>query len=424
MKWPSTSIGQLCLPTEQCDPTASPDKPFRYIDISAIDKDAKRITSAPELLGAQAPSRARKAVRAGDVLVSTVRPNLNAVAVVPDDLDGQIASTGFCVLRANPKLVAGKFIFYRCLTQEFINALVAQMRGANYPAVSDGVVKRAGTPAPAPKEQQRIVDLLDQADVLRQKRKDADTLAERILPALFREMFGDPAGNPRAWQKANLGSVIADASYGTSAPSNNGGDGLPVLRMNNIDSAGRIDLASLKNVALDQAEADRQHLRAGDLLFNRTNSKELVGKTGLWRGHMPAVAASYLIRLRVDETKVVPDYVWAWMNTPYFKQLLFAISRRAVGMANINATELRSMPILIPDLPRQRSFARRLHTLEDLATKRHESAQSLETLFSVILHRAFTGELTAKWREAHMKELLAEMEHQARLLNLRSPERN
>ena len=86
-------------------------------------------------------------------------------------------------------------------------------------------------------------------------------------------------------------------------------------------------------------------LRPGDLLFNRTNSKELVGKTGLWRGQIPAVAASYLIRLRVDESKAVPDYIWAWMNTPHFKQLLFAISRRAVGIANINATELRSMPV-------------------------------------------------------------------------------
>ncbi|MCX6922839.1 MAG: restriction endonuclease subunit S, partial [Verrucomicrobia bacterium] len=94
MKWPSTTIGQLCLPTEQRDPTASPDKPFRYIDISAIDKDAKRITSAPELQGTEAPSRARKVLRAGDVLVSTVRPNLNAVAIVPEELDGEIASTG------------------------------------------------------------------------------------------------------------------------------------------------------------------------------------------------------------------------------------------------------------------------------------------------------------------------------------------
>jgi type I restriction enzyme S subunit len=194
--------------------------------------------------------------------------------------------------------------------------------------------------------------------------------------------------------------------------------------MNNIDMAGRINLSGLNNVVLGQAEAEKQRLRTGDLLFNSTNSKELVGKAGLWRGQMPAVAASNLIRLRLDQAKTVPEYVWAWMNTPYFKQLLFSISRRAVGMANINASELCSMPILIPNLATQRAFAQRLHALEDLALRREESGEHIQRLFSVLLHRAFTGDLTAKWRQAHLRELLPEMEQQARLLNLPSPERN
>ena len=141
MNWPTSTIGKVCLPTEQRDPTRTPDASFRYIDIAAIDRNAKRIANAAEVLGADAPSRARKLVCAGDVLVSTVRPNLNTVALVPEHLNGQIASTGFCVLRANPSLAESRFIFYRCITPEFINSLVDQMRGANYPAVSDGVVK-------------------------------------------------------------------------------------------------------------------------------------------------------------------------------------------------------------------------------------------------------------------------------------------
>jgi type I restriction enzyme S subunit len=357
-------------------------------------------------------------VRAGDVLVSTVRPNLNAVAVVPDELDGEIASTGFCVLRANPKLVEGKFVFYRCLTPEFVNSLVGQMRGANYPAVSDGVVKRTNTPLPARKEQRRIVELLEQADGLRRQRAAADALADRILPALFHKMFGDPATNPKGWPKRKLGDVIVEASYGTSNPSNTRGEGLPVLRMNNIESNGRLNLADLKNVTLHEAEAEKHLLRDGDLLFNRTNSKELVGKTGLWRGGFPAVAASYLIRVRVDISQAVPDYIWAWMNTPYFKQRLFDIARRAVGMANINATELRAMPLLVPVMVLQDTFAARLRSLDGLAVRREEATQQLQKLFSTLLHRAFAGELTAKWREAHLKELLAQMEQQARLLKL------
>jgi type I restriction enzyme, S subunit len=418
VNWGSSTLGEICLPTAQMDPTRTPEKRFEYIDISFIDKDRKEITGSVEIVGSEAPSRARKLIRGGDVLVSTVRPNLNAVAFVTDQSDGHIASTGFCVLRPNPKVAEGKFVFYRCLTPEFVSHLVTRMRGASYPAVSDGVVRSAPISLPPRREQRLIVDLLEQADRLRRKRAEADALADRLLPALFHKMFGDPATNPKGWPRIRLGHVILETAYGTSNPSNTSGEGLPVLRMNNISDCGQLLLTDLKHVVLKDAEAEKHLLADGDLLFNRTNSRELVGKTGLWRGAFPAVAASYLIRVRVDISQVLPDFVWAWMNTPYFKQRLFDVSRRAVGMANINATELRAMPIMIPDVPRQQRFADRLRSLGNLAGQRQHATLQLNALFSTMLHRAFSGELTAKWREAHLKEVLAEIEEQARLLKL------
>ena len=112
MKWFNSTIGNVCIKTGQRDPRHAPEEPFIYIDISTIDKEAKTIVSPPVMLGADAPSRARKEVSASDILVSTVRPNLNAVAIVPPELDGQIASTGFCVLSPNTKLINNKYLFY------------------------------------------------------------------------------------------------------------------------------------------------------------------------------------------------------------------------------------------------------------------------------------------------------------------------
>ncbi|MEI6704104.1 MAG: restriction endonuclease subunit S, partial [Deltaproteobacteria bacterium] len=163
MKWPMVEIGKVCVPTEQCDPGRTPESYFRYIDIASIDKDRKVINGILAILGKDAPSRARKMVHAGDVLVSTVRPNLNAVAMVPNELDGEIASTGFCVLRPDHKLIDGKYLFYRTITSDFVSCLVARMKGANYPAVTDGTVKATETPLPPPSEQRRIVEILDQA---------------------------------------------------------------------------------------------------------------------------------------------------------------------------------------------------------------------------------------------------------------------
>jgi type I restriction enzyme S subunit len=393
-----------------------PDEYFKYIDISAVDKDAKAIIQTQEILGREAPSRARKVVRAGDVLVSTVRPNLNAVAIVPGELGGQIGSTGFCVLRPNPKALKNRFLFYRTLTPEFVNFLTARMRGANYPAVTDGVVKKALIPLLPPSEQQRIVEILDQADALRKKSAEADVRAERILPALFLKMFGDPATNPMGWQSGRLGDVIVETQYGISSPADTDNKGTAVIRMNNIDSGGGLDLNDLKYLSLESKELKRYALEPGDLLFNRTNGKELVGKTGLWQGQMEAVLASYLIRVRVNQQRVLPEYVWAYMNTPFIKQVLFEKARQAIGMANINAQELRAVPFVIPDISSQHLFADKLAILDIIESHCTRLGIRINSLFQVLLHRAFSGDLTAQWREGHMEELLEEMEEQERVL--------
>ena len=331
--------------------------------------------------------------------------------------NGPCVFAGYLIrFRLNPQLADSKYFFFFTQSTSYKNWVISKKRVAGQPNVNGTEYSSLTFQLPLLREQRRIVELLEQADELRRQRAEADAIAASILSALFYKLFGNPATNSLNWPKTKISSVVTETSYGTSCQSNTNGEGLPVLRMNNITSAGQLNLSDVKHVLLGEGELAKQRLQAGDLLFNRTNTKELVGKTGLWRGQMQAVAASYLIRVRADRAQVLPDYLWAWMNTPYFKQLLFDISRRAVGMANINATELRSMPILVPTLHRQELFAEHLRSLETLADKRKESARSLETLFAVMLHRAFTGELTAEWREAHIKELLAEMEQQTRLL--------
>lgn len=102
-RWRWVRLGEVCEDqTGVLDPRREPEKSFRYVDISGVDNKAKRIIEARTLLGKDAPSRARQIIRSGDILVSTTRPNLNAVAIVPSDLDDQICSTGFCLLRPNP----------------------------------------------------------------------------------------------------------------------------------------------------------------------------------------------------------------------------------------------------------------------------------------------------------------------------------
>src|SRR3990172_1837752 len=159
--WEWKTIGDVTLPVEKVDPAQKPDREFTYLDIASIDNSVHKITEPKSYYGIDAPSRARQKVQANDVLFSTVRTYLEKIAQVPEIYDGQIASTGFSVLRTN-ELVLPKYLFYYSLTQNFLEPLNELQRGTSYPAVRDGDVRAQLIPlAPLP-EQERIVSRIEE----------------------------------------------------------------------------------------------------------------------------------------------------------------------------------------------------------------------------------------------------------------------
>ncbi|HHQ4765686.1 TPA: restriction endonuclease subunit S, partial [Aeromonas veronii] len=143
-----------------------------------------------------APSRARQLVKENDLLIATVRPNLNGVALVTADFDGATASTGYCVLRANKNKLDERYLFYWVQSVHFIRDMISKATGANYPAVSDKIIFDSKIPLPPLAEQKRIAAILDKADAIRQKRQQAIALADDFLRSIFLDMFGDPVTNP------------------------------------------------------------------------------------------------------------------------------------------------------------------------------------------------------------------------------------
>jgi type I restriction enzyme, S subunit len=156
-----------------------------------------------------------------------------------------------------------------------------------------------------------------------------------------------------------LGSVLELVQYGTSEKANVASDGVAVIRMNNLVD-GRLDLTNLKHVQLSKREVDRLLLQEDDILFNRTNSKELVGKCAVFHDGQEFVFASYLIRVRADRTKADPDYL-AWViNSPIGRQQINAMSRQIIGQANINSEELRQLQIPLPPVAVQKKIMERV----------------------------------------------------------------
>ncbi len=159
------SLGEVVLPTNNIKWHEN-DLSYRYIDLSSVDKDNNNIGETLEITSKNAPSRAQKIVKKDDVIFATTRPTQMRSALIPPNLDGQIASTGYCILRANQNEVLPKWIYYNLQIDEFKIYLQEKQSGTAYPAISDGLIKQFQIPIPPLSVQSQIVAILDTFDTL------------------------------------------------------------------------------------------------------------------------------------------------------------------------------------------------------------------------------------------------------------------
>lgn len=206
--WPVAPLGECLAPVQRRNPCEVPDEPFTYIDIAGVDGTSGVIAATKQLLGADAPSRARQVVRAGDVLVSTVRPYLRATAMVPADLDGQICSTGFCVLRTRTHFGRGH-LFALSRMQWFTDQLTARARGASYPAVTDDDIWSLPVPLPTVEEAlERFDELVQSTALQRDKRGQAQKNLELLFSSLQTSAFSGSL--TASWREAHMRELLQE----------------------------------------------------------------------------------------------------------------------------------------------------------------------------------------------------------------------
>lgn len=179
--------------------------------------------------------------------------------------------------------------------------------------------------------------------------------------------------NPR-YPLVPLGTLATFIQYGISERANTSELGVPMIRMSNLQAKGW-DLNNLKHIELDQSDLKRYRLHEGELLFNRTNSKELVGKCEPFAEAGDWVFASYLIRVRLDPQRAIPGFISAFLNSPAGRIQIDQVSRQVAGMSNVNAEELRKLLIPLPELVEQRQFLDEL----DIARKKRDQALAAGT---------------------------------------------
>lgn len=356
-------------------------------------------------------SSATNIVPKGAILMVT-RTGVGKVAIAPLDVAVSQDITGIILKRG----ILTEYIVAAIRSK--MNVLLAAQRGATIKGITRKDLEELRIPLPPPSEQRRIVEILDQADALRKKRAEADAKAQRILPALFHHMFGDPATNPKGWPIATIEQLLEiPPNYGTMIPGRTTLRGWLDIRVANI-AEGRLDLNDRKYVELQNNDVRRHEVRDGDLLLARAiGSADHLGKCFVaYPAKEKWAFDSHIMRIRFDLRKAVPEFIKATLESPGGRTLFLQNTRHSAVQFNINAGEFCSLRIPLPPISLQRNFRVRSCDVASIQGRQNDGRCKLDTLFHAILHRAFTGDLTAKWREAHVKELLQEMEKQARCL--------
>ncbi len=265
-------------------------------------------------------------------------------------------------------------------------------RGATFTEVTKEIIENFQIPLPPLPEQRRIAALLAKADRLRRLRRYALELGEGYLQAVFVEMFGDPATNPKGWQKDTLSNLNTHFFYGTSEKCFETPKGLPVLRIPNVLN-GHIDLTDLKYAILKESETTKLLLRNGDLLFVRTNGNpDYVGRCTIFDLRERFLFASYLICGRIDKKRLNPLFTVSYLQSVEGRKAMQPFIRTTAGQSNIGIEGLGQIPIFTPPLYLQEKFANAVRKYQCLTKRQRESLRQAEHLFETLLQRAFRGE--------------------------------
>ena len=363
---------------------------FDYIDLSSVDKDTKSIASIERYECSDAPSRARQLVETDDVLVATVRPNLNGVALVKGARHGMTASTGYCVLRPDKDKLDSRFLFHWVKTGVFVQRMVDVAIGANYPAVSDAKVKASKIPLPPLAEQKRIARILDAADALRAKRREALAKLDTLLRSTFLDMFGDPVTNPMGWEQSVVGDVVHAAKDGPHVSPTYAESGVPFVSTRHI-KPGEVVWEDLKYI--DQDEANRQWKKCkpefGDILYTKGGTTGIAARVTTSE---PFAVWVHVALLKPIVKKVHPIWIEAMLNSAY----CYAQSQRYThGIANrdLGLKRMVKIQMYLPPLAEQRGFAAIVESIEHQKASQRAHLAELDTLFASLQSRAFRGDL-------------------------------
>lgn len=338
-------------------------------------------------------------LRKHDILIVKDGSNTGDVALVWQDHGNVVTNEHLFTLRVDEGLNS-PYAHYFLQSHEGWKQLKGVITGSAQPGLNRGFVSKVDLPVPPLLEQRKIASILATVDTAIQKTEAIIKQAKQVKWGLMQDFFhgkhkqfdsyqSTPVGKiPDHWQATNIGSVVEMAQYGISESLAERGR-YPIFRMNNIENGYMVD-EPLKYIDLGDEEFEKYQVREGDILFNRTNSLELVGKTGIFELDGDYVFASYLVRLRAND-RVEPRYLNYYMNSPEAQNRMMDFATKGVSQANINANSIQQVKLPLPPRDEQQEIASRLRSVDQEIEKNKSYASRLKRLKRGLMQNLLTG---------------------------------
>lgn len=405
-EWRTMTLGDVCVKTAQWNPKTEPRGEFLYVDVSAVSNDTYSIVSPQTVTGLTAPGRARKTIQSRDVIYATIRPTLRRVALVPPEYDDQLASTAFCVVRADRKKAVPEFLYFWLLSDAVNKSIADAQHGASYPAVRDKDIFAQIVRLPPLPEQEKIAAVLlsiqraiETQDRMIQALRD---LKKSTLQHVFtRGLRGEKTKItrfgliPSSWKIESLGQcchVQTGIAKGKAVPQAESVE-RPYLRVANVQD-GHMDLSEMKTIRLRKAELPRYVLKDGDVLLTEGGDFDKLGRGFVWEGQIPGcVHQNHVFAVRVDREKLIPRYLAYLAQSPYGKAYFLLVAHKTTNLACINTTKLKGLPVPIPALEEQVEIAGVMEQVET-GMRLHESKKAaLQDLIKTMLNKLMSADI-------------------------------
>ena len=304
-------------------------------------------------------------------------------------LTGLAGAYNVAIVKTIPdeKVVSKKYLYWYLNSQYFQRFISNVGSRAAQAGFNKNDLGAAQIPLVDKERQEEICEVLEKANKLISLRKQQLAKLDELIKARFVEMFGTFPANPFRWDTGKIQDVVSDVRYGSSRPAVEGGK-YPYLRMNNITYSGELDLRDTKRIDIPDSELDKCTVRRGDVLFNRTNSKELVGKTCVYNRNELMVLAGFVIRVRINE-RIRPEVLSAFLNMDFSKRMLIGMCKTAIGQANINAKELQNIDLYIPPIELQDQFVALKNKIDQQKQTVQQSLEKLELMKKALMQEYF-----------------------------------